>query len=110
MFASIFYVDQIQPAGGRSRSSGRALARVEDAAQIFQAHRSLPDQQECTDQVPHHVMKKSIAADGIDQFFAFARPTGSEDCPDVGWANICWANASLVNILARGHPFHSLRI
>src|SRR5260221_14221285 len=55
-------------------------------------------------------MKKSAAADGIDEFLALARPTGSEDCPDVGWANICRANASPVNVLASSHPFHSLRI
>src|SRR6266436_4352132 len=103
MFASVFHPDQIQSAGRRSRSGHSTLTRVEDAAQIFQAHRSLPHQQECADQVPHHVMKKSVAADGIDKFFAFARPTGSEDSP-----NVSRVNTARPNIFASSHPFHSL--
>src|SRR6266446_5783672 len=98
MFASVLHFDQIQSVGGRSSSGHSALTRVEDAAQIFQAHRSLPHQQECADQVPHHVMKKPVAADSIDKFFAFGCPTGSEDC-----SNVCRVNVSRVNILTRSH-------
>jgi len=80
---SILDVHQKQSAGGGGGCGGGAVTQFEDAAHVGHGEAAFADHQKCSDQVAHHVMEKSVAADGVDQFVGVALPVGLEDGADV---------------------------
>ena len=66
----------VAAAAERSRSSRmRRTSATGEAA--------FADHEKCTDEIANHVVKKSVAADGVDQFVAVTVPLGEKDGADI---------------------------
>src|SRR5579872_6361649 len=75
----ILDIHQIEAAGGSGTACGGTVPRQQDAGHILGCKRAFPGQQECSYQIAYHVVKKSIAADGVDEFVSLALPGGGKD-------------------------------
>src|SRR5690348_15366589 len=76
---SILHAHQKKSAGGGGGRGGGAVTQFEDAAHVGHGEAAFADHEKCSDKVAHHVVKKSVAAHGIDEFVALALPLGLKD-------------------------------
>jgi hypothetical protein len=80
---SILNTHQKQPAGGSGGCRGGAVTQFKNASDICHGKAAFADHEKCSDQVAHHVVEKSIAANGIDKFIGVALPLGMKDGSNV---------------------------
>src|SRR6267142_246565 len=80
---SVFDTHEEQSAGGGSGCGGRAVTQFENASDICDREAAFADHEKCPDEVAHHVVKESVAADGVNQFVGLALPLGVKDSADV---------------------------
>src|SRR5258708_6728162 len=80
----ILHSDQIQPSGRNGPTPRPPVPFFQNCTHILRFKSSLPHQQESPDQVAHHVMKKSVAADFVDKLVSLSPPTRRKNVPRVG--------------------------
>src|SRR6478735_10861772 len=80
---SILHADQKQPAGGGGGCGGGAVTQFKNALDICDREAAFADHEKCPDKVAHHVVEKSVAAHGVDEFVGLALPLGVKDGADV---------------------------
>src|SRR5882757_2395198 len=80
---SIFHAHQEQSAGRRGGCGGRTVMQFKNASDICDREAAFADHEKCPDEVAHHVVKESVAADGVNQFVGLALPLGVKDGADV---------------------------
>src|ERR1019366_5232505 len=76
---------EIQSTRGRSRTGRRPVPRLEDARYIFNLQRPLAYENERAHQVPHHVVQKSRAPNGVDQLVPQTLPRRRKYIPGIGY-------------------------
>src|SRR6478735_11590153 len=87
---SILHADQKQPAGGGGGCGGGAVTQFKNALDVCDREAAFADHEKCSDEVAHHVMKKAVAADGVDQFVGMALPLGEKNSADVVGFESCF--------------------
>jgi hypothetical protein len=80
---SILDADQEESAGGGGGCGGGAVTQLKDALDICDSEAAFADHEKCSNEIANHMVEKSVAADGIDQFVAVALPLGVKDGADV---------------------------
>src|SRR4051812_19584934 len=70
-------------AGGGGGCGGGAVAQFKNASNVWDGEAAFADHEKCSNQIADHVVKKSVAADGVNQFVALALPLGMKDGADV---------------------------
>src|SRR5579863_658508 len=74
---------QIQPARGRSRPCSGSVTRFQNPRYVLRRQSSLPHKDESSDQIPHHVVKKSRSLHRVYQFISLPLPHRRKNAPDV---------------------------
>lgn len=80
---SVFDADEKKSAGGSCSCGGGAVTQFKNAPHIGHCKAAFADHEKCSDEVANHVVEKSIAADGVDQFVGVALPLGEKDGADI---------------------------
>jgi len=80
---SIFDADEKESAGGGGGFGGGAVTQLKDAAHVWHGEAAFADQEKSSNQIADHVMQKSVAAHGVNQFVGLALPLRLKDGADV---------------------------
>src|SRR3954469_22350846 len=80
---SVLDADQKKSTGGGGGCGGGAVAQFKNASNVWDGEAAFADHEKCSNQIADHVVKKSVAADGVNQFVALALPLGMKDGADV---------------------------
>jgi hypothetical protein len=65
-FVSILHAYQKQSAGGGGGCGGGAVTQFKNAPDICDCEAAFADHEKCSNQIANHVVKKSVAAHGVD--------------------------------------------
>ncbi len=68
-----------QTAGRGGGCGGGAVTQFKNASDIGDREAALADHKKCPDKIAHHVVEKSVAAHGVDEFVGVALPQGEKD-------------------------------
>jgi len=79
----IFHAHEKKPAGGGRGCGGGAVTQFKNASDILDGKAAFTDHKKCSHEIAHHVVEKSVAAHGVDQFVGVALQLGEIDVADI---------------------------